>query len=370
MRRRVGALLALAPLIACESEEPPVDAGSGMDENPVVSLSSLCQALAEADCARLERCGYLTDAFDRSACLERQREVACAPLARALARAEESGEITWLDSAGRRCVEAARNGGCDLGTTYDLFARSECRSAFTPRARPGDPCSFAGSCVLGSVCDLEPCPGACRALSSVNESCDDIVRRCEPGLFCGPLSRRCEAQSDLGAACEARDPRLPSSCRLGTFCDGSQTPAVCVASRGRASGCDGPAQCAPGLQCIASLCSGGLLGDRCRGDLDCRGNTRCVGTRCVALAAEGEACGSEAPCGLGLGCSNEICVRGAADGEACGPDRAPCRSGRCVDGACAPRAPDGDACLSAGDCLDGRGCEGGVCRAIGPFCPL
>ncbi len=332
-----------------------------------VAAADLCAAVAAADCARLDRCGLLDSAFDGSACELWQRDIGCGPFGQALNRAVAAGEGSWLEAAGERCVEAVGAAPCTRGLAASLFELSPCRDAFAPLAQPGDACGFVGSCVEGSFCATEAaCPGTCAALSAANERCG-VSEPCQAGLYCDISSMRCLSPSDLGAECEVR--ALGSSCRAGAFCDGSQPGgARCAPARGRGSGCTRPEECAAGLRCIGNNCSGGELGDRCERSSDCQGTHRCARGRCRAPSAEGEACGDDNPCQRGLVCSGEGCAPGLEDGAEC-PGDVPC-AGRCVDGRCAPLAADGAPCQTAADCLEGRACGDGECRAVGPFCPL
>ena len=343
----------------------------GMTPGPPTEtpIQNLCAEVAEVACDRTRRCGFADPTLSDEACLLYERDVVCAPAAAALARAQVSGEGRWLPDLGRRCVEAVRDLDCDAPKP-DLLTLPQCQQAFVPSARAGDVCTFAGSCVDGTFCDASTgCPGTCRALASVGASCAET--RCEAGLYCSlaPSNpRQCVAQSDLGAACETA--ALNSSCLAGSFCEGNPpaTP-VCLAARGRGAGCTDAAQCAGGLTCILNVCSQGSLGDTCGDDFDCRGNFRCVSGQCRAPRADGESCALDGECAVGLVCENETCLLGRPDGSSCLD--APCASRRCVDGTCVPRLLDGSACTLAGDCVEGRICLDGRCRAFSDaFCPI
>lgn len=365
LRAPAGARLVACALLGA-SGCGAADGTSGPAAPTETSLAELCGQLAAADCARLERCGFLGEGLDRAACEARQASVLCAPWARAFGRAEAGGEGTWLAGAGRRCVEAIGS-GCERGFAYSLLDVPACQQAFQPRATEGERCSFVGSCVEGTFCDARAaCPGTCRPLGAVNQPCNPSSP-CAPGLYCSLTQMVCLPPSDVGAACET--PALGPSCRAGAFCDGSQGQPTCVPARGRGNGCTSAAECAAGLRCLRNRCSAGELDDSCEADADCAGQLRCVGGGCAEPGGVGAPCGAAAACARGLVCAAGACAVGLEDGASCGGD-VPCASGRCVDGACAPRAADGESCADAADCLEGRSCVEGACRARGPFCPV
>ena len=357
MRSRRTFLL-VAALAGCGGED------AEPTEPTELGLAELCAAWAEADCARLVGCGL---ALAPERCATRQAEVVCAPWALARARAEQNGEGSWLAVAGPGCVDAAREAGCERGPDESLDRLPACLEAFLPRAEAGEACTLGASCIPGTVCRVAAsCPGTCVAEADANEACGPGVP-CTEGTFCALTSARCLAQSDLGSPCETV--ALGSSCRPGAFCDGSQPGgAVCVAARGRGSGCGTDAECAVGLRCVANRCSGGLDGDTCAGGGDCRGPRRCAAGQCEPTAAAEAPCAVDVECGLGLACLDGICAPGIAEGEPC--EGGGCARGRCLDGACAPAVPDGGGCADADACLPGRVCAEGACRAQGPFCPL
>lgn len=333
-----------------------------------VSIGAFCDRMAEASCRRVASCGYDSAGFDSTTCEAFQRDVVCAPFIRAVARAEQAGELSWLAVAAQRCVDTLGGSNCETGVVVDLLGVPECQAALAPLASDGESCTMAISCVEGTFCNASAtCPGACQALARVNENCSPSTP-CEAGTFCALAAMRCLPQSDLGAVCEtlAQGP----SCREGSFCDGSQPgDARCVAGRGRNGGCQSNAECAAGLSCIANRCSGGETGDSCGSDLDCRGSRRCGQGRCQVPSADGQACSGPDICAYGLGCAM-TCQVGVASGESCDESTACAGGGRCVQDQCVPRRADGESCSLADECLDGRLCIDGVCRAVGAFCPV
>lgn len=349
-------------LVGCGSD-------GGGDETPPpeeTPLASFCAEAATARCGALEACGFLDPSF-AGECESWHAQVLCDPLARSLSRAEVAGELLWLPSAGRRCVEALGASGCELGIQYDILAVPDCARALAPRAGEGASCTFAESCLEGNFCAFSAgCPGTCQSLAQINEACGEATP-CAEGSFC-PLTRmRCEAQSDVGAPCEPV--AFGSSCRAGAFCDASQPGGeVCVAGRGRGNGCTRSEECAVGLSCVANRCSAGQTGDSCRDDRGCVGEGRCAAGLCVEAAGEGASCASDEACARGLRCGASGCTRGAADGEGCN-QASDCQSGRCVSSVCRALLADGEVCTVDGDCLVGRRCVDNQCVVASTFCP-
>lgn len=361
MKNLRAALVGVLALGACGEDADPQAPSSEIE------LGDFCEAMAETSCRRIASCGYDSSAFDEGACRAYQRTVQCEPFVRAVARAEQAGELSWLATVGRRCVEALGGMSCERGVVVDFLDVPECAAALAPLAEVGRACTFVTSCVDGSFCDAGMmCPGTCRAIAGVNETCG-ATTPCVEGAFCALTANRCQAQSDLGAACETL--ALGSSCRPGSFCDGSQPGgAVCVAGRGRNQGCQRDAECAVDTRCIANRCSAGRPGDSCADDLSCAGGSRCAQGRCVTPVAQGETCAVDGNCAFGLRC-NGTCEVGANDGDSCTAN-GDCASGRCAMDTCLGAFSDGQACTDARECLPGRICQEGACRAVGPFCPI
>ncbi|MCK6548045.1 hypothetical protein L6R52_19495 [Myxococcota bacterium] len=367
MRSRAALSVTLVWLAACASDPPVVV------EPDTISLASLCTELAEADCARLARCGKLASPFEGDGCLLRQGLVRCGPFASALSSAAASGEIVFLELAAKACRDAVGALDCTVGPNVDYLSLAECRAVVAGNVAEGGACSLPGSCTSGLYCSSGgQCPGRCAPRGGNNAPCS-FSEPCQEGLFCATPAMRCRARVGLGAPCEVSIGG--NACVEGTFCDASQPgQPICVVERGRNNGCTNDYECAAGLSCISNLCSGGQLGDTCASHDDCTGDLACASSRCVQPLGDGDECSSPriAPCALGLACTSTTggtrCVPELVLGAPCAPGSAPCWLGRCIDGACAPAAQDGGACALGGECLPDRYCTNGQCMLGVPRC--
>lgn len=342
----------------------------GPETSAAITLDNLCATFAKADCDRLQRCDALKPPIDRERCLFRQEKVRCAPYAGALKRAIDGGELTYSEPGARRCRDRISALDCAIGFDYDYFRDPACADLAGGQGRAGARCSLPSSCASGLFCrSPATCPGVCQALKGNNDPCSPS-EPCTKDLFCAVTGMRCRGRAGLNAPCEMAI--SGSSCADGSFCDqsGVGTPR-CTVVRGRGNGCLTPYECAPGLRCINSLCSGGMERDTCVTDADCGGTLRCGGGRCVAPALERAACASSKPCAEGLVCTSSAamtaCTKGLASGAQCSPTR-PCYLGRCVNGTCAVLIADQESCASTEECLPGRACAMGRCTPAAPAC--
>jgi hypothetical protein len=197
--------------------------------------------------------------------------------------------------------EECVSGGCQLADPACLRSQQCCPGTCEARVEPtpvGGDCSVTGICVPGSSCTT-PIGGTtriCTVPSTVRGTPCTATAHCASPLYCNldltTLMGTCEPLSATGQPCNP-DGLLP--CDDGRdYCD--QATATCTRRGGVGSACD-PAQ----PHCLALA--------------------RCVGTTCVANAAEGGACAAtNGPDCLGnLECSAQTntCVLPAPDPGPC-----------------------------------------------------
>jgi len=365
MKLRTG-ICALGFLaLACSEPEPTM-----MEPAPPlpteVSLDDFCVVAAKAECERLDRCDRLYEPWSLETCESWQLDSKCSALADQYRKIQNLGHIMYDASAAASCRDEISDGACTDGFDRDLWSVPACQNVVTGLSQEGAECTLQQACAEGLSCDAseQVCPGICRLLRGNNDGCggDDF---CEPGLFCALTARVCRVAVALGAPCELSS--QGNSCTEGSFCDASSpTGSVCALARGRNTGCTSPYQCASGLRCINSLCSGGKTGDTCVRDSNCDQGLRCAPNgRCAVPVSEGGTCNVEdLPCVAGLACVTEemagTCVKRPVLGEECS-EMKPCLLGRCLDSACTAAASDGASCMSDEDCLPGRDCNDGLC---------
>lgn len=351
------ATVVVAAAVACgDSSQAPPSAG------PVpVTLDTLCEALAEADCSRLEACDALRPPVDSAAeCERRQREVWCAPVQEALQLAANLDEVRFIDAEGERCRDAVAARACTVGLDGDILALDACRGMVEGERGPGQSCPVSAACAAGSFCAITgTCPGTCERYAQLNEPCG-LSALCDPSLYCSLIGMRCRMPADADATCEQA--LVGNACRPGSFCDTAQPGQPrCAPVRGRGQGCTQSVECLAGARCISNRCSAGLEGDVCSDGGDCGASFVCAAGRCVPPVGTDGPCGPSQPCDVGLACTSTVgsmlCRPQPTEGEDCSLDR-PCYRGRCLDGACVASAEDGEACSQPEDCLPGRTCDG------------
>jgi hypothetical protein len=191
-----------------------------------------------------------------------------------------------------------------------------------PVAKVGEPCSNGG-CESGAVCDTQTVTAdgvyRCAALTygATGASCDDIDKRCMPGLFCDLAKQQCAERLGLGAVCDSSSASGLFSCRPSLTCSG--TPSSCHAL--------------------------GVAGDRCVADEDCARGLACSGVcQAVTWARPGQQCDRHSVLCLVGQCPADrivptgICPNVLPDGSPCSSDGSDtCDAfSECINGTCAP----------------------------------
>jgi hypothetical protein len=316
---RYGALLSVAAM-ACGG--------------PSIAFSDLDQALQEARCERLARCGLFPD------------EVSCAGFFRvvtdvSVAAAIGAQKVTYDGTRAKQCIDALSKQSCDLSAHDSRIQPAVCAAMFNGTLAGGAACSIniecaSGTCELPMTCpEAGCCVGACRAS---------------------------QAPDKVGGAC-AKD----HDCANGLVCAGDMT---CHALAKATEDCTNDHECADGLGCINPLATmpGTCralphLGEPCPYLRCADENLRCdeASTHsCVLLGLTGATCATSTECSPYLACDlnthtcqelptlGMTCV-GSCQGESfCGP------TGTCI----APQA-NGTPCSSFGQCASYY-CEAGA----------
>ncbi len=324
-----------------------IDGGGRVDAGVALPIADLCPQLAEATCARAERCGWL-QAAQRDACLRTQR-VICenadnfGPAIRGLQ--------TYDGVSARTCVERTRELACASSPTE---TDNSCGRIITAQVGLGAACTRSQqSCSRGSICAAQT-PDQCACVPLVAEGGDCSLTPCALGLSC---------VNDGGTpTCAARQP------------DGAPCTANTDCTTGR---------CTPELD-GGSRCGFVPTGERCDvvGQRSCASTDYCRGVRYAEfgslLLSEGTcaprvtgACAVEQlddGCPFGQWCSGGVCTEDTTfsvpEGGACSHD-GQCRSGFCEgDGSF---LADGGPNVSRGRCA-GQLSPGSPCSSGGPPC--
>lgn len=220
----------------------------------------------------------------------------------------------------------------------------------------GGACFSSSECASGNCNLTSACPGTCAPEVAEHGSCTgDAV--CETGFAC--LGGHCEAGGHNGEACVA------GACVHGECRDGTCGPYALLGdtcTRGSLCGttmiCDDSSVTCRPFHGVDEVCDMTDYGPRCAA------GAQCVGGRCYAALAEGDACTPEnaATCTAGTVCSDGHCERIRTNRERCGP--APCALGlRCVEGRCGSLPTLGEACVATEGCLRGT-CRSGMCVSL------
>jgi hypothetical protein len=178
----------------------------------------------------------------------------------------DAGALRYDADQGKACLEQADSVDCWGEPTA-------CDAALTGNVGPGGACTSEMECRSDTQgCDTSmTCPGTCRPLSDVSESCYG-QSDCLPGLYCdfNYLPNTCQPRLSAWATCASGDP--PERCADGYFCgfDGAQR---CIPRPGPGQGCNPTtAPCAEGMgiwcdvtTCVAIPTAPSPIGGRCDG---------------------------------------------------------------------------------------------------------
>lgn len=268
-------------------------------------------------------------------------------------------ELGWSwQSLGAVCLRACST-DADCGDGWWCATEPPANEPFSGPALclPDGPVAAGGSCAHDSLGCSEG--SVCMRAGTHSAACEPLCGRCPPGQECRPnylgssMPRFPDKTPFRGCASPAA-PSLPATCTVepangcgSAACwpplDGNLEPSFCVQL------CLADDVCSPGYVCENLICRdslglGGVAGDACRHDAECR-----LGT----------------VCGGGLPDQRDICV------PACFRDGIVCPDGSWCDGSgCVPigLAPLGEECNEDWDCRAGLTCHrsGGASRCRQP----
>jgi len=282
---------------------------------------------------------------------------------------------------GRVAIDGGRLGACTAAiraTDCSQFFGKDpaCDNVVVGKIAVGAACTDNAECVPGSTCaramNNSGCPGTCTALPTAGQPC--LAGRCALGFYCGSGANPvCAAQLGNGSPCAneaqcargltCREPSVGAAkicraygsagqpcggflghdCAAGLDCDGSKTPAVCVARVGAGQPCRSSGSCVDGLLCIGGTCGQPLgVGASCspQGGTTCAFGLVCDRTSSTCIVApvrEGTSCTSSSECENGadpkpLYCDG-TCKPKPLLGESCTPPPQgasdPCAAGDC-----------------------------------------
>jgi hypothetical protein len=303
---------------------------------PSVAFDELDQALQQARCERLVRCGLFAD---EASCARYAWVVSSVDLAGAVA----AHKVDYDGARAKDCVDATAEQSCDLSAPDARATAAGCAQMLAGRIADGEACSIdvecrSGVCTLPIDCpEVGCCVGACRTTQAAGgpASACDQPRDCAAGLVCG-RARACLAPAGAGEDCgsdrECADglgcinplTTMLGTCRAlphagedcpylrcadeGLRCD--EATHRCVALGLPGAPCGGPDECSPYLTCDATAHSCRelpTLGMPC--DTGCGGVAYCArGGRPTGTCSAPQASG--APCAAYNECASFYCQPG------------------------------------------------------------
>lgn len=301
-------------------------------------------------------------------------------LARLLARYGTELQRDDLDPELWRIRAALRDGRLrlDEAVLERCLAAGSSTGVFFERGRPDEACLglWSGQTASGERCDLDlecrdgfcdrvdfshTAPhfvtggcGVCRARSREGGPCNDH------GWVGG------EAECAPGLSCVAGVCTRPARggergegcpCREGLAC----VRGLCADPQASGGACGADADCASGVCLRQGRCGPATEGAPCANALDCGGALGCFSSRC-APTTESLTCRDPLACGAGLTCAFGACRGPAAIGARCAVD-AQCPAGAgCVGFTCRRQAGPGERCdLPDTTCAGGLACAEGRC---------
>jgi hypothetical protein len=400
--------------LACARES--AESAETGDQIDPIELPDLCPVIVDDVCLYLSTClGAQFSDLDHC-----RQQVDCYGLAEVEA-ADRDGRIDYDPHAVAQCHQRFVDDPCNFRLFFGLpniyEALAPCGRAIRGRVEEGDECLDSAECMAGLFCDkddAQTCPGACRALANVGESCATI--RCDKGFVCD-REDRCRESSTVGQACAAAfDCPTAEDCdenrnctRENLWCDIEQQRCSSAPDEGEACGwleqaggtfvyceanhwCDADVitrtgQCRvlgkEGAPCKSNGCEDGLfcadysvlesenlgtcskprsLGEPCEQRSECKSDLWCDENQECALAQEvGESCSAISLCASGLACLNDRCATLVFPGDACDEELTTCSVGICRDGVCENYAKIGESCATDGDCMHAT-CISGICE--------
>lgn len=302
---------------------------------PHTPVSDFCSRYVNAVCARLAECrGGPADAWCSRLSAERLcREVEASHAASRIRFEAEYAEECFTILDGLPC----RSLGGRTPAELDVL----CNQAIIGLVPPMGTCFADRECGLDYHCDRSAtrCPGVCRRLREVNESCDVLQgTRCNVGWSC--IAGACAVAKKSGETCFES-----SDCEGGLSCDAFATPVSCQPERSSGPCRPGESDCAPRAACTVDTDGGTCApakqeGEACvMGRAECNDMLSCIGGTCVRWGKLGAECGELSP--------NERagCLEGLCDAVASGA------RGTCVQRAAGAPCDLDVQCGAAGQCL-------------------
>jgi hypothetical protein len=332
---RFGALFSVAAM-ACSS-------------GPSIASSELDQALHQARCERLARCGLFPD---EASCLAYFRVIPDVSVAAAIT----AHKVTYDGERAKQCVDAIAKQSCDVTAHDSRTLAVVCEAMYTGAVAGGEPCAIntecaSGTCTLPTDCpESGCCAGTCRPAQAPGKAGTACARTrdCAADLVCA-TDRTCHALAKAGEPCgsdrECGDglgcinplSTMPGTCRAlphagepcpylrcadeNVQCDEAKTH-TCVALGLPQAPCATAADCSPYMECDATT-------------LKCR-ELPSLGMPCTT------ACQGESYCLLGA--SGGTCSTPQANGALC-ESRNDCASNYCFVGPVFDNCTDAPACI-------------------------
>jgi hypothetical protein len=281
-------------------------------------------------------------------------------------------------SEGGRCSSVGFSFECEEGLVCRGTGALGTDGACVEPGGEDDYCFTDSECGIDLYCSQFD--GTCQFLGQAGEVCayadpDDpapdpstLLKRCDVGLSCDPISDTCVAPCDRGATCEIE---LDCDSTEGLLCIEGR----CDIPRGAGLPCETHEQCAEGLRCLQSQAEFGVYlcgeprpnGQPCDPNL---GHDDCASGycelqedftgECAAAIDVGDTCdGTLVVPGLHAQCDDGYCDASEAaafvvcdSNDDCIGDCAPDLGGTryCLP-YCAPQRDDGDSCVNDFECL-------------------
>jgi hypothetical protein len=279
----------------------------------------LGEAMADAFCTRLVRCGLVASTAACEALLDVDNEELLAAI--------EAGTIDYDGVAARECLDAFAAASCDQSSESVRVEPPACAEAIRGTVADGGVCHASAECISQDCtvpdCGMACCAGTCATTTpdaAIGGSC--ATASCVDGAYCD-AAMVCRALLAANATCTGND-----ECGYGLYCEQTGPSGVCRDAPNRGDAC-------PTGDCAD-------LGDRCDQ----------ATMICVALSAAGGPCGtSGGGCQFGLVCdaATMSCASPPAIGQPC---QFQCADGAyCDAGTCAAVKPDGQMCVGDDECV-------------------
>lgn len=322
MRLHAWVMLGVVVSTGCQCLDPVREVDPQLDLDASTAEAFTKSLLADTVCGQAIACGTMSS------------HVTCAELVNEpgnhyfpawnaqVAAALDAGAVVYDAVEGQRCLERLRT-ECGLPSCS--------RDALRGQRAAGELCALSMECRPGLWCDGPEltCP------------------RCVPFFADGTDTR------SLGGCPEALTGLSDGGLRCHAFRRAGQACALGADEQWGTS-------CAPGLACVAGVCTTPLSeGGFCTPEA-CAPNLVCGDAgRCAPRGELGEPCGT---CLQGLQCRDGTCARLGLEGAACRfawECRAP---NGCLGGVCRPLGAVGATCTTVMDCEGHLACVGGTCR--------